>query len=210
MPGHLREWLLFGALGGKRRSKIALLALATLALGPSVWAQHVELGAFGSYTQPGIPTYAKNAFGAGVRANFNLLRILQIEVETSYDIRHSTFALSRESSSVTFVESKLGIIHANAGLKLQSRGGSYFVFLKGGANWYNPERTTTVVTGPTITATTTPGVVNSFSKGILYPGAGIGFHAGPLGIRLDVGDEIFWSNGAHNNLRVTFGPTIRF
>ena len=33
----------------------------------------------------------------------------------------------------------------------------------------------------------------------------------PLGLRLGgAGDEIYFSSGAHNNLRVTFGPVIRF
>jgi hypothetical protein len=27
---------------------------------------------------------------------------------------------------------------------------------------------------------------------------------------VDVGDEIYFQNGAHNNLRITFGPSIRF
>ena len=33
---------------------------------------------------------------------------------------------------------------------------------------------------------------------------------GPIGFRLDVGDEIYFNDSAHHNLRVTFGPTIRF
>jgi hypothetical protein len=33
---------------------------------------------------------------------------------------------------------------------------------------------------------------------------------GPVGIRVDAGDEIYVNNGAYNNLRVTFGPTFRF
>ena len=43
-----------------------------------------------------------------------------------------------------------------------------------------------------------------------YPGGGIEAFLGPIGIRAEVGDEIYLSNGAHNNLRVTFGPSIRF
>jgi hypothetical protein len=39
-----------------------------------------------------------------------------------------------------------------------------------------------------------------------YLAAYIGF----LGLRADIGDEISFANGAHNNLRVTFGPYIRF
>jgi hypothetical protein len=46
---------------------------------------------------------------------------------------------------------------------------------------------------------------------VLYPGVGLGFRAGPLGIRFDAGDEIIWINGtAENSFRLTFGPTFRF
>jgi hypothetical protein len=33
---------------------------------------------------------------------------------------------------------------------------------------------------------------------------------GPLGLRLELGDEIYFNDGAHNNLRITFGPIFRF
>jgi hypothetical protein len=33
---------------------------------------------------------------------------------------------------------------------------------------------------------------------------------GPLGLRLDVGDEIYFNQGAHNNLRVAFDPVFPF
>jgi len=35
-------------------------------------------------------------------------------------------------------------------------------------------------------------------------------HLGPIGLRLDVGDEMYFNNGAHHNLRVAFGPVFRF
>jgi hypothetical protein len=44
----------------------------------------------------------------------------------------------------------------------------------------------------------------------LYPGGGIEGFWGPIEMRLEVGDEIYFDNGAQNNLRVTFGPTLRF
>lgn len=43
-------------------------------------------------------------------------------------------------------------------------------------------------------------------NGVLYPGGGLQGHLGPIGLRLDVGDEIYFNHGAHNNLRVAFGP----
>jgi hypothetical protein len=35
-------------------------------------------------------------------------------------------------------------------------------------------------------------------------------HLGPIGLRLDVGDEIYFNSGAHHNLSMAFGPYIRF
>jgi hypothetical protein len=40
--------------------------------------------------------------------------------------------------------------------------------------------------------------------------AGIEAFAGPIGLRAEIGDDIFFNGGAHNNLRVTFGPQFRF
>ena len=47
-------------------------------------------------------------------------------------------------------------------------------------------------------------------NGVLYPGGGLQGHLGPIGLRLDVGDEIYFTHGSHNNLRVALGPTFRF
>jgi len=46
--------------------------------------------------------------------------------------------------------------------------------------------------------------------GSVYPGGGLEGHLGPIGLRLDVGDEIYFNHGTHNNLRAAFGPYIRF
>jgi hypothetical protein len=43
-----------------------------------------------------------------------------------------------------------------------------------------------------------------------YPGGGVEGFFGPVGLRLEAGDEIYLNNGTYNNLRVTVGPTIRF
>jgi hypothetical protein len=54
------------------------------------------------------------------------------------------------------------------------------------------------------------GVTTGNTDGVFYPGGGIEAYVGWLGIRAEVGDEIYFSNGANNNLRVTIGPQIRF
>jgi len=66
-----------------------------------------------------------------------------------------------------------------------------------------------------------PGTFGSFTSsvenlrannvsGALYPGGGLEATLGPVGLRLDVGDDIYFNSGAHHNLRVSFGPIIRF
>jgi hypothetical protein len=44
----------------------------------------------------------------------------------------------------------------------------------------------------------------------MYPGGGVEGFWGPIGLRLEAGDEIYFDNGTHNNLKVTFGPAFRF
>jgi hypothetical protein len=44
----------------------------------------------------------------------------------------------------------------------------------------------------------------------MYPGGGIEAHWKVIGLRLDAGDEIYFNGGAHHNVRITFGPIIRF
>ena len=67
-------------------------------------------------------------------------------------------------------------------------------------------------------ASVTPGNVGNAISGVggpgthfaVYPGAGFEGFWGPFGLRLEAGDEVYFSNGTYNNLRVTFGPQLRF
>ena len=35
-------------------------------------------------------------------------------------------------------------------------------------------------------------------------------HLGPIGLRMETGDEVYFAGHAHNNVRVAFGPFLRF
>jgi hypothetical protein len=54
------------------------------------------------------------------------------------------------------------------------------------------------------------GLRTSNLNAALYPGGGIEASLGPVGLRFEAGDEIYFNHGAHNNLRITFGPILRF
>jgi hypothetical protein len=95
------------------------------------------------------------------------------------------------------------------GPKLQSGGGTLRAFLtvKGGADDFI--FSSAPVTFGTFTSSVSALRANSV-VGVVYPGGGIEAYLGPIGLRVDVGDEIYFQSRAHNNLRITFGPSIRF
>jgi hypothetical protein len=54
------------------------------------------------------------------------------------------------------------------------------------------------------------GLRTSNLNAAIYPGAGLQAAVGPVGLRLEVGDEIYFNHGGHHNFRLTFGPILRF
>ena len=62
-----------------------LLVLSTL-IPVSAFAQHLEIGIFGNYDRQDIPNAAENLLGVGGRADVNITRIIQVEVELAYDL----------------------------------------------------------------------------------------------------------------------------
>jgi hypothetical protein len=54
------------------------------------------------------------------------------------------------------------------------------------------------------------GIRTSSLNMAIYPAGGGEASLGPLGLRFELGDDIYFNNGAHNNLRITFGPILRF
>lgn len=54
------------------------------------------------------------------------------------------------------------------------------------------------------------GIRTSNVNAALYPGAGAEASLGPVGLRLEFGDLVYFNRGGHNNLRITFGPIVRF
>ena len=191
--------------------RICVFAMFAIASSVLAFGQRLEAGVFGSYGSYGLSPFPNDAVGLGGRLNINLSSNLVVEGEGSYDFKHPRFEIATVAQNLNRVDVttfRMGIVHGNVGLKLQKKDGTYFLFIKGGVIDFHPEITTTSQVG--LQLIRGPAVSSSYAKGVLYPGGGIDFHAGILGIRVDAGDEIYWSNGARNNLRLTFGPNVRF
>ena len=186
-----------------------LLLVAGLGLAPLANAQdHAEVGAFVDYFKLGETN--SNFVGVGGRAAFNIVPHIQIEAEMAYDFNQvfTEGFTNTTSGAVTTENSNLRVLHGLFGPKFQTTGPvRVFVTVKGGFTDFRFDPT------PASFATFTSSVNNLRANNVdaaLYPGGGVEAFLGPIGLRLEVGDEIIFVNGAHNNWKVSFGPQIRF
>ena len=188
-----------------------LLAFVGLAFVPQARAQnHAEAAAFGDYYRPS-QLNDRSMWGLGGRFSLNVHPKVQLEAEVAYDFQQSFNESFTDpiTGNVTLTRSPIRVLHGLFGPKLQTGGGALraFLTLKGGiVNFRFDNRPATFATFSSSVESLRANNVN----GALYPGGGAEAFFGPFGIRLDVGDEIYFRNGARNNLRIAIGPTIRF
>lgn len=52
-------------------------------------------------------------------------------------------------------------------------------------------------------ASSVSGLRENNVMGTFYAGGGLEGHLGPIGLRLDIGDEMYFNNGTHSNLKAT-------
>lgn len=194
------------------KCSLGLLIVALLfAAAPAVFAQssgdHVEVGAFVDYYRLADPSPTRNFIGIGGRAAFNVRRSVQIEAEMAYDFRRNyTYTFANGATDVN-VTSGLRTLHGLFGPKFQTGSGPFRVFVTGKVGFDNFDVTNqNAPTGFSNSVALTTGATYL----AVYPGAGFEAFAGPIGIRLEAGDDVFFNNGAHNNLRASIGPQFRF
>jgi hypothetical protein len=195
--------------GGTMKRIALFLLVAGFGFLPAVHAQdHAEVGAFADYFKLGDT--GTNFVGLGGRAAVNLARHVQLEAEMSYDFNKvfSEGFTDTTGGTVTFQNSNIRVLHGLFGPKIQTSGPvRVFVTLKGGFTDFRFDPV------PASFSTFTSDVSSLRAHnvdGTLYPGGGVEAFLGPIGLRLEVGDEIIFVNGAHNNWKVSFGPQLRF
>ncbi|MFI5098720.1 MAG: hypothetical protein ACHQT6_12175, partial [Candidatus Acidiferrales bacterium] len=113
------------------------------------------------------------------------------------------------NGSLSFQQTNLRVLHGLFGPKVEGGHGRIrpFVTVKGGFSNFRLDPR------PASFDTFVSSVENLRAKSVsavLYPGGGVEGHLGPVGLRLDVGDEIYFNGGTHNNVRLAFGPFLRF
>ena len=170
---------------------------------------HLEIGAFADYFRLATPNPAINFVGAGGRLAFNVHPNIQLEAEMSYDFARNFTSTFSNGVTTQFVTTNLRPLTGLFGPKFQAgTSGPVRVFVTGKVGFVN---FSTSKQNAAVGFTSALGAITTGNtKVAFYPGGGIEGFWGPFGLRLEGGDEIYLDNGTHNNLKVTFGPALRF
>src|SRR6266436_5822618 len=132
---------------------------------------------------------------------------VEVGIFADYFKRNFTTTFSN-GVSTELVSTRLRTLHALFGPKFETSGGRarlFATFKAGLLNFSTSDQNATSGFQSALSDVTTGNTAAA-----IYPGLGAEGFLGPIGLRADVGDEIYFKNGTHNNLRVTFGPTFRF
>jgi hypothetical protein len=191
--------------------KLTLIVLAQLLLSSSLLAQsRVELGLFVDYLN--ISQTNTNNFGLGGRFGYRVHRALILEGELAYDygINFDEAYRNVANGNLSAIErTSIGVTHGLVGPKLQPKGGGFRPFVTFKAGFVDFRLSPSLLPYSSVTSTIL-GLRTSNVNAAIYPAAGVEAALGPVGLRLEAGDEIYFNTGAHNNLRITFGPILRF
>ena len=190
----------------KRLVFLFILAGWLVPLASAQETEHIQVGVFADYFRLGQTD--TNFGGLGARVGVVAFRSLKLEGEMSYDFDQAF--TERDNTTLTVRRSGMRVLHGEFGPKV-NLGEHYhvhpFVTLKGGFIDFR------INNAPATIGTFFSSVDNlrrNNVNGVLYPGGGLEGHFGPVGVRLDIGDEIYFNHGTHNNLRIALGPYIRF
>lgn len=168
---------------------------------------HGNLGAYLDFTRLSTSAGAANMLGFGGRMGFNVQRHIVLEAELAYDFSRSITNTLNAGSITSTTSSDVKLLHGLFGFKIQTTGSTrMFALLKGGFVNFG-------VSGPVTPGAINNqigGIVNGNTAGVLYPGGGVEFNLGKIGIRAEAGDEIMFLSNKQNNFRATIGPNFRF
>jgi hypothetical protein len=192
----------------KRSFLFPVLALILTAPSLLMAQDHGEVGVFADYFKLSRTTPDSNFVGVGGRVAFNLRPSVALEAEMAYDFERNFTSTFSNGVSTQFVTSNLRPLHAMFGPKFQTGSGPFRAFVTGKVGFVN-------------FSTSNQGAISGFQGALgavtsgdtrfaLYPGVGVEGFWGPFGMRLDVGDQIYFDDGARNNLKVSLGPVFRF
>lgn len=189
---------------------LSLFSLLLCAGLPARAQSRMEAGLFLDYLN--VSQTQTSNFGLGARFGYRVHRRVMLEGELAYDygVNFNELYVNIANGNGTAIErTSIGVTDGLFGPMLQPAHGHFrsFATLKGG---FVDFRLSPSLVPYGSVATSILGIRTSSLNAALYPGAGAEASLGPLGLRIEFGDLVYFNNGGHNNLRITFGPILRF
>ena len=170
---------------------------------------HFQAGVYADYFR--LSQTKTNMAGLGGRVGIKVFSHVMLEGEMNYDFQQAfTEGFTNPSGgAITFVNSNLKVLHGLVGPKIVAGHGAIrpFLTVKGGIINFSLDPRPASVAG---FISSVDNLRTNNVSGVLYPGGGLEGHIGPVGLRLEAGDEIYFAGSAHHNPRLSFGPFIRF
>ena len=151
-------------------------------------------------------------FGLGARFGYRFHHAVLLEAELAYDYGlnfHEAFVNLANGNIVAIESTSIGVTHGLIGPRLQPARRHFRPFATMKAGFIDFRLSGSLLPYSSVVSSVL-GLRTSNLNAALYPAGGIEAILGPLGLRLEAGDEMYFNRDTHNNLRITFGPTLRF
>src|SRR5260370_34636630 len=192
--------------------RVAVLFLIASGLVPAELAQetgNLQVGVYADYFR--LQQTKTNFAGVGARVGMPVFWNVRLEGELNYDYDQAFTERFTDTTGVLILQrSGVRLLHGMVGPKIMlggRHGLSPFITVKGGfMDVFFDQRPATI--GTFISSVNNLRCSNL--SGVFYPGGALGRRLGPGGLRLDVGDEMYFNKGTRTNFRLAFGPFIRF
>lgn len=150
--------------------------------------------------------------GLGARFGYRVHSHVMLEGELAYDYGlnfDEAFRNITNGDIVAIEHTSIGVTQGLFGPMIQPAHGHFRPFATLKAGFVDFRLSTSLLPYSNVVSSVF-GLRTSNLNAALYPAGGVEASLGPVGLRLEFGDEVYFNRGAHNNLRITFGPIVRF
>ncbi len=185
---------------------LVLILLAGIAAAQS----RIEAGLF--LDSLSISQTGTNNLGLGARLGCRVHSHVVLEGELAYDYGlnfHEAYVDLTSGNIVAIENTSIGVTHGLFGPMVQPAHGHFRPFATMKAGFIDFRLSGSLLPYGGIVSSVIDLRTSNWNAA-LYPGAGVEASLGPVGLRLEFGDEVYFNHGGHNNLRITFGPIVRF
>ena len=160
----------------------------------------------------GISQTDTNNLGLGARFGYRIHSHVMLEGELAYDYGlnfHEAYVDVTNGNIAAIENTSIGVTHGLIGPMVHSAHGHFRPFATLKAGFMDFRLSGSLLPYSDIVSSVLS-LRTSNLNFALYPAGGIEASLGPIGLRLEAGDEMYFNRGTHHNLRITFGPIIRF